>query len=80
MRTVIIAAKSDNHVIGQNDDLPWSMPADEAFFKGVTPVELGDLPSLGDEVTEQLASKPVALGIGSVFMGLLALTPLPAAR
>jgi len=33
MRTVIIAAKSDNHVIGQNDDLPWSMPADEAFFK-----------------------------------------------
>jgi len=34
--------------------------------------------SLGDEVTEQLASKPVALAIGSAFMGLLALTPLPA--
>ncbi len=35
--------------------------------------------SLGDEVTAQLTNKPVALVVTGGFMGLLALTPLPAA-
>lgn len=33
MKKVIIAAKSDNDVIGKDEDLPWKLPADEAFFK-----------------------------------------------
>lgn len=32
MNIVIIAAKSDNNVIGKGGELPWSMPADERFF------------------------------------------------
>lgn len=33
MKKIIIVAKSDNRVIGKNNDLPWSLPADERFFK-----------------------------------------------
>lgn len=33
MVTVIIAAKSDNGVIGKDGDLPWNLPADLAFFR-----------------------------------------------
>ncbi len=33
MKKVIIAAKSDNDVIGRDNDLPWELPADEAFFR-----------------------------------------------
>lgn len=32
MRISIIAAKSDNGVIGKDGGLPWSMPADERFL------------------------------------------------
>ena len=32
MKRVIIAAKSDNDVIGKNNDLVWDLPADQAFF------------------------------------------------
>lgn len=32
MQKTIIAAKSDNHVIGIQQKLPWHMPADLAFF------------------------------------------------
>ncbi len=32
MQKVIIAAKSDNDVIGKDNDLAWELPADEAFF------------------------------------------------
>lgn len=32
MKSVIIAAKSDNDVIGKNNDLVWDLPADQAFF------------------------------------------------
>ena len=32
MQKTIIAAKSDNHVIGNQQKLPWHMPADLAFF------------------------------------------------
>lgn len=32
----IIAAKSDNHVIGKDNDLVWHMPADLKFFKNKT--------------------------------------------
>ena len=35
--------------------------------------------SLGDELTDQLSSRPVAMGITSVFLAGLAITPLPAA-
>lgn len=33
MHKTIIAAKSDNNVIGNQQTLPWHMPADLAFFK-----------------------------------------------
>ncbi len=33
MKKIIIAAKSDNNVIGKDGGLPWHMPADEAFFR-----------------------------------------------
>jgi dihydrofolate reductase len=32
MKSVIIAAKSDNDVIGKGNDLVWDLPADQAFF------------------------------------------------
>ena len=32
MEKLIIAAKSDNGVIGKNGELPWHMPADLDFF------------------------------------------------
>lgn len=32
MQTKIIAAKSDNNVIGKDDDLVWNLPADYKFF------------------------------------------------
>jgi len=32
----IIAAKSDNNVIGKDNDLVWHMPADLKFFKNTT--------------------------------------------
>ncbi len=33
MQIVIIAAKSDNDIIGDGRDLVWNLPADEAFFR-----------------------------------------------
>lgn len=33
MQIVLIAAKSDNHIIGDGKDLVWNLPADEAFFR-----------------------------------------------
>ncbi len=33
MLKIIIAAKSDNHVIGKDGDVPWHMPADLVFFE-----------------------------------------------
>ena len=33
MRKIIIAAKSDNNVIGKDNDLVWDLPADQRFFK-----------------------------------------------
>lgn len=33
MQIVLIAAKSDNQVIGKNNDLVWNLPADQAFFE-----------------------------------------------
>jgi len=32
----LVAAASDNNVIGKNDALPWKMPADMKFFKNLT--------------------------------------------
>lgn len=32
MEKIIVAAKSDNNVIGKVGELPWDMPADRAFF------------------------------------------------
>lgn len=36
MIKIIIAAKSDNNVIGKNNDLVWHMPADLKFFMNKT--------------------------------------------
>lgn len=33
MKKIIVAAKTDNNVIGKNGGLPWHLPADEAFFR-----------------------------------------------
>jgi dihydrofolate reductase len=33
MKIILVAAVSDNHVIGSNNDLLWNMPADLKFFK-----------------------------------------------
>ncbi len=33
MQTTIISAKSTNNVIGKEGDLPWKLPADEAFLE-----------------------------------------------
>ncbi len=35
-KLAIIAALSHNHVIGQNGDIPWHLPTDQAFFKETT--------------------------------------------
>jgi len=32
MQKIIVAAKSDHRVIGKDNDLPWHLPADLAFF------------------------------------------------
>ena len=32
MQKIIVAAKSDNHVIGKDNDLVWHLPADLRFF------------------------------------------------
>ena len=32
----IMVARSDNHVIGKNNQLPWRMPADLRYFKQTT--------------------------------------------
>jgi len=36
MRISIIAAATDNHVIGRDNDLPWQLPADLKHFKRLT--------------------------------------------
>lgn len=36
MKISLIVAISENNVIGKNNDLPWHMPADMAFFKEKT--------------------------------------------
>ncbi|PCH92147.1 MAG: diacylglycerol kinase [Bacteroidetes bacterium] len=36
MNTSIIAAVTENNVIGKNNDLPWSLPKDMKFFKEIT--------------------------------------------
>ena len=46
---------------------------------GLLVTRAGSKLSLGDELTTQLTSQPVALGIASGFMALIAATPLPTA-
>lgn len=44
MKIALVAAASDNNVIGDNNALPWRMPADMKFFKELTtghPVIMG---------------------------------------
>ncbi|MEE2908706.1 MAG: dihydrofolate reductase [Planctomycetota bacterium] len=44
MRITLIAAASDNNIIGRDGALPWRLPADMAFFKNTTmghPVIMG---------------------------------------
>lgn len=44
MTISLIVAKSRNHVIGKNNQLPWHLPADLAYFKLITmgkPIVMG---------------------------------------
>lgn len=44
MKKAIIAAMGRNHVIGNNGDIPWHLPADLKYFKAMTmgkPVIMG---------------------------------------
>ncbi len=49
-----------------------------AVASGLIVARAGDGRTIGDEIPAQLASQPVALYLISGFLGLLALTPLPA--
>ena len=48
-----------------------------AIAAGLLVTRAGQTESLGESLTAQLASKPIALIIAAVFMGVLAVTPLP---
>ncbi len=56
MKIIIIAAKSSNDVIGNNNDLVWHLPADLAFFKSKTK---GHLVIMGRKTFESIGSKPL---------------------
>lgn len=51
-----IAAISDNFVIGSNNQLPWHIPEDLAFFKATT---LGQTIVMGRKTFESIGSKPL---------------------
>jgi len=50
-----------------------------AIAAGLIVTRTGSKESLGDEMSRQLAAKPVSLAIAAGFLGVLAFTPLPAA-
>ena len=56
MKKIIIAAKSENNVIGKDNDLVWHMPADLKFFMGKTK---GHHVIMGRKTFESIGSKPL---------------------
>jgi dihydrofolate reductase len=56
MRISLVAAASDNNVIGKNGALPWKMPADMKFFKNLT---TGHTVIMGRKTYESMG-KPLA--------------------
>jgi len=52
----IVAAASDNDVIGKNGTLPWKMPADMKFFKNLT---MGHTVVMGRKTYESMG-KPLS--------------------
>lgn len=56
MIKTIIAAKSDNNVIGKDNDLVWHMPADLKFFKDKT---RGKFVIMGRKTFASIGNKPL---------------------
>lgn len=56
MIKIIIAAKSDNNVIGKDNDLVWHMPADLKFFKNKTK---GKFVIMGRKTFASIGNKPL---------------------
>lgn len=56
MIKIIIAAKSDNNVIGKDNDLVWYMPADLKFFKNKTK---GKFVIMGRKTFASIGNKPL---------------------
>ncbi|HXB13635.1 MAG TPA: dihydrofolate reductase [Bacteroidia bacterium] len=52
----LVAAASDNNVIGINNTLPWKMPADMKFFKNLT---MGHIVIMGRKTFESMDNKPL---------------------
>jgi dihydrofolate reductase len=53
----LVAAASDNNVIGINNTLPWKMPADMKFFKNLT---MGHTVIMGRKTFESMNNKPLS--------------------
>ncbi len=56
MHISLIAAKSKNGVIGNNNKLPWHLPEDLKYFKKMT---LGKPVIMGRKTFESMDSKPL---------------------
>ena len=56
MDIIIIAAMTENHVIGKNNTLPWSLKADMAHFKELT---MGYPCIMGRKTWESLPKRPL---------------------
>ncbi len=56
MRIALIAAASENNVIGVKNDLPWHLPVDLAYFKKMT---LGKPVIMGRKTFESIDCKPL---------------------
>ena len=52
----LVAAASDNNVIGINNTLPWKMPADMKFFKNLT---MGHTVIMGRKTFESIDNRPL---------------------
>ena len=52
----LVAAASDNNVIGINNSLPWKMPADMKFFRNLT---MGHVVIMGRKTFESMGAKPL---------------------
>lgn len=56
MKICMIAAMAENGVIGNNNDIPWHIPEDFAYFKKVT---LGCPVVMGRKTWDSLPKKPL---------------------